>query len=489
VNLVQYDPWEGLIDITTGKPLGSQESDSLSMMMSGGVTDIQSALRTADELMKEQTTIFIIKNIAEKTPILLQAIRSWTVNDHIFQKKSTVFIFADNAASLLDDYTKRLTAVVPIPISTEDERTEIIKGLSKDFHIDYNPNLVSQSAGLTLHDTEASLLMSYFTNRNFTTEELAHFKTEMIRKTGVLSFEEPDYGFEAVGGYEVTKSFIDHEIINILQEPERATRLGLRPPRGVLLFGPPGTGKTLIARSLAHELKLPFINFRLEDIMRGVVGESEQRLRSAIDLIEELAPCLVFIDEIDRLGHRTDVSTDSGVSRRIFSMLLEWLGMKDRKAILVATTNEPEYLDSAMLRPGRLDRKVPLLYPDAEAREAILKVHLEVVRQVPYTLSEAHFEKIVAETELYTGAELEELVLRAGREAFRENADRVTFEEFYEALHTFNLNMGERKKQLDHYLELAEKYCDDKQFLKAMVREQTSFDKVEAIKREIEIGT
>ena len=112
----------------------------------------------------------------------------------------------------------------------------------------------------------------------------------------------------------------------------------------------------------ARELQLPFIEFRLDNILRGIVGESGQRLRQALELIDEIAPAVVFIDEIDALGSRNEVGTDSGVGRRILNTLLTWM-QRNRKAIIVATTNEPDLMDQAMMRPGRIDFRIPLLYP------------------------------------------------------------------------------------------------------------------------------
>ena len=307
VEMLLYDPWEGLTDIASGRPVKGEQSP-LSAMMGAG-TDLGSALRLADAKLKEATAVLVLRNVARKEEVLLQALRSWTNDDRLYANKGTVFIFAEAASAVLDDYTKRKVAVVPVPLSSREERTEIIGKLADDLAVDVDPVLVQASAGLTLHDTESALMESFFKRRAFDVEQIAGFKTEIVAKSGVLTLEEPSIGFDAIGGYQTTKDFITREIVNVLSEPERAEAMGLRPPRGVLLFGPPGTGKTLFGKGLAKELRLPFVNHRLEDVMRGIVGESEQRLRSAIDLIEELAPCPVFIDEMDRLGHRTDVST------------------------------------------------------------------------------------------------------------------------------------------------------------------------------------
>ena len=193
---------------------------------------------------------------------------------------------------------------------------------------------------------------------------------------------------------------------------------------------------------------------------------------------------MVFIDEIDRLGQRSDVSTDSGVSRRIFSMLLEWLGKRDRKAILVATTNTPEQLDDAIMRPGRLDVKFPILYPDADARRDILRIHLDVVRKVPH--EEIDYDVIVEKTRLWTGAELEDLVKRATRVAFIAGASVVGMPHFEEALRSFNVGKN-RDKELKKQLQLAQRFCDNLDFLKKVTAESGDiYSKADALLDEVE---
>jgi transitional endoplasmic reticulum ATPase len=301
----------------------------------------------------------------------------------------------------------------------------------------------------------------------------------MIRKAGILDVEEPEFGFEAVGGYEILKEFIIENIINIFSAPEKAKRLGLRPPRGILFFGPPGTGKTLIARAMAKELGLPFLRLRTESIVSMWYGETEKNLARAINLAEEIASCVVFIDEIDRFGRR---GYEHETTRRVFSMLLEWLGDMRRKSIILGTTNKPQHLDDAFIRVGRFDYIIPVPLPDEAARKQILEVHTKVVRKVP--LKDVDFESIVKKTEMFNGAEIEELVLRAARNALRNGRDFVTNEDFEEALASFSINPAEREKMIDEYLSLAEIYCNDSKFLKKLSRSVIS--RVEALKREID---
>jgi len=166
-------------------------------------------------------------------------------------------------------------------------------------------------------------------------------------------------------------------------------------------------------------------------------------------------------------------------------MLLEWLGQKDRKSILVATTNEPEFLDAALMRPGRLDRKIPMMYPDPEARRAILNVHLNIIRKIPH--DDLPIDYIIEKTELFSGAEIEALVLKAGRRALKAGADKLEPEHFEGAIASFRLNMSERKKLVDKYLELAATYTDDRAFLESLRKENVAFDRVAAVRDEMDV--
>jgi len=186
---------------------------------------------------------------------------------------------------------------------------------------------------------------------------------------------------------------------------------------------------------------------------------------------------------VDRFGKRTMIDTDSGTTRRTFSILLEWLGDDRRKTIVVATTNVPEQLDEAFIRVGRFDYIIPILYPDFNARVEILKVHTSIKRKVPLS-EDVDLRKIAMKTEYFTGAELEELVLRAARNALQEDADVVEMKHFEKALSTFKINMSERQRQLQHYLKLAEQYCNDIEFLE-MLKQEIKGGRIEALREEL----
>jgi transitional endoplasmic reticulum ATPase len=232
---------------------------------------------------------------------------------------------------------------------------------------------------------------------------------------------------------------------------------------------------------LAKEVKLPFINFKTENIYSPWLGESGQRMKTAIKIAEKMSPAVVFIDEIDRFGRRAATSDSAGEeTRRVFSQLLEWLGSPDRKAIIVGTTNKPKDLDPAFIRTGRFDYKIPVLYPDERARLEILRIHLGLPDEQgkkppklkpPLALPDKEFldflwKEIVPRTDNYSGAELEELVTRAKRNAFERGAKAIGKEDFYQSLKTFRINREEREHEKRYYEELAREYTDDVTFLK-----------------------
>jgi SpoVK/Ycf46/Vps4 family AAA+-type ATPase len=172
------------------------------------------------------------------------------------------------------------------------------------------------------------------------------------------------------------------------------------------------------------------------------------RVKQVTQLIESLAPVVVFIDEFDQLAlsRQAIVSTDSGVSRRMTNMLLAWLGSEDRKSFVVGATNFVSDVDPAFLRPGRLDEVIPVFYPDYKARLEILKVHTSVIRKVP--LKDVSLEEIAKRTYMWSGAELEKLIVEATSLAMTENSEHVTQEHFEQALRSIEVNVNEREQRL-----------------------------------------
>jgi cell division protease FtsH len=228
-----------------------------------------------------------------------------------------------------------------------------------------------------------------------------------------------------VAGIESAKRDIS-EIINFLKTPEKYRRLGAVMPKGVLLVGPPGTGKTLLARAIAGEAEVPFFSISASEFIEMFVGVGAARVRDMFQNARKEAPALIFIDELDAIGRSRGAGLGGGHDEReqtLNQILTEMDGFEAHENVLVlAATNRPDVLDSALLRPGRFDRKITLDRPHKDAREAILKVH---VRKVPLA-GDVNLAQLAARTTGFSGADLKNLVSEAALTAARENLDEVT---------------------------------------------------------------
>ncbi|WP_373001907.1 ATP-dependent zinc metalloprotease FtsH [Marinobacter sp.] len=227
-----------------------------------------------------------------------------------------------------------------------------------------------------------------------------------------------------VAGIESAKREIA-EIIDFLKSPEKYRALGAVMPKGVLLVGPPGTGKTLLARAIAGEAEVPFYSISASEFIEMFVGVGAARVRDMFQEARKDAPALIFIDELDAIGRSRGAGLGGGHDEReqtLNQILTEMDGFEAHENVLVlAATNRPDVLDSALLRPGRFDRKITLDRPHKEARTAILKVH---VRKVPLA-SDVDLEQLAARTIGFSGADLKNLVNEAALTAARENLHEV----------------------------------------------------------------
>jgi cell division protease FtsH len=248
----------------------------------------------------------------------------------------------------------------------------------------------------------------------------------------LFSAQQKKVTFKDVAGVEEAE-FELGEIIDFLREPRKFQRLGGRIPKGVLLVGAPGTGKTLLARAVAGEADVPFFSISGSDFVEMFVGVGASRVRDLFDQGKKHAPCLIFIDEIDAVGRQRGAGLGGGHDEReqtLNQLLVEMDGFDSNEGIiLIAATNRPDILDSALLRPGRFDRRIIVNMPDAKGREDILKVH---VRKVP--LDAAVDLKVLARsTPGFSGADLANLVNEAALLGARQGEDKVTMKDLESA--------------------------------------------------------
>ena len=245
----------------------------------------------------------------------------------------------------------------------------------------------------------------------------------------LLNNQQKRVTFKDVAGVEEAKEELQ-EIIEFLKEPQKFQKLGGRIPKGVLMMGPPGTGKTLLARAIAGEANVPFFSISGSDFVEMFVGVGASRVRDLFEQGKKNAPCIVFIDEIDAVGRHRGAGLGGGHDEReqtLNQLLVEMDGFESNDGvILIASTNRPDVLDPALLRPGRFDRRVVVSRPDVRGREGILKVH---TRKIPLG-EDVDISVIARGTPGFTGADLANLVNEAALNAARYNKKMVAMGDF-----------------------------------------------------------
>jgi len=273
----------------------------------------------------------------------------------------------------------------------------------------------------------------------------------MEAKTGVM--------FDDVAGIEEAKEELQ-EVVTFLKKPERFTAVGARIPKGVLLIGPPGTGKTLLAKAIAGEAGVPFFSISGSEFVEMFVGVGASRVRDLFKKAKENAPCIVFIDEIDAVGRQRGTGIGGGNDEReqtLNQLLTEMDGFEGNTGIIIiAATNRPDVLDSALLRPGRFDRQVQVDLPNYKGRLRILEVHARNKK----LSSEVSLETVARRTPGFSGADLANLLNEAAILTARRRKDEITALEIDDAIDRITIGLtltpllDSKKKRLIAYHEI-----------------------------------
>ncbi|MFA6805198.1 MAG: proteasome-activating nucleotidase [Candidatus Methanomethylophilaceae archaeon] len=251
--------------------------------------------------------------------------------------------------------------------------------------------------------------------------------------TGAEIIDKPDVSYDDIGGLSKQMLELREAVEDPLLRPELYAKVGVDPPKGVLLVGPPGTGKTLMAKAVANATKATFIRLVGSELVQKYIGEGARLVRELFELAREKAPSIIFIDELDSVGaKRMDVATsgDREVQRTLMQLLSELDGftpMSDVK--IIGATNRPDILDDALLRPGRFDRIIQIGLPDIEGRTQIFKIHLAKMN----TAKNVQIKKLAEITEGTSGAEIKSICTEAGMLAIRANRDTITMDDFLAA--------------------------------------------------------
>jgi len=246
-----------------------------------------------------------------------------------------------------------------------------------------------------------------------------------------IMVQTPNVRWEDIGGLEKVKQELMESVEWPLKKPHDFEELGIRPPRGIFLYGPPGCGKTLLAKAVATESNANFIAIKGPEVLSKWVGESEKAIRETFRKARQVSPAIIFFDEVDAIAARRGNEMGSRVGERVIDQILTEIdGIEELGEVcVIAATNRPDIVDPALLRPGRFDRLILVPAPDEKVRLAILKVHS---KNMP--LENVNLEELASMTEGFSGADLDGLCREAGMRALREGIKKVTGDHFRQAL-------------------------------------------------------
>lgn len=386
-------------------------------------------------VLKNTKALFLIDHIEKIIPtgdigslsyeerIGLLWVCQWSTDTKISSVGSTILLSADNIEDVNREIFKSSYRVEPILVQlpSENERKSYIKYLLEDEKVKTNLTIdefAKLSSGLNRKSIKDIKLRAEAEDVPISFEFIKEKKHSVLKKEygDVLEFIYPEIGFDDIGGMENAKKYLKNNVIKPILKGDLR-----RVPMGILLCGPSGTGKTLLVNALAKASGFNCVQIDMSRILGQYVGESEKNFKKCLLGARSQEPVIVFVDEIDTTFRRGE-SGDSGVGRNIFNEFLQFTSnTKNRgKVLFIAATNRPDILDPALKRAGRFDKKIPILLPDENEREAIFKIMFD---KYNFETTINDFSKYSKMTENYTGAEIE-IVVRKAYELSNENEDK-----------------------------------------------------------------
>ncbi|MEG4404049.1 AAA family ATPase [Microcoleus sp. MON2_D5] len=392
-----------------------------------GKGSVMAALDRVSKTAVEEYTIFVLRDLhpvlkypySEKNAAVVRELRNLT--RELKRSKKTI-VLTSHTLELPEELKEEVT-VIDFPLPNVQEIDSLIShvvekpqqlqvsGLAREQLVKACQGLSRARIGRVLAKALAAKQQINESDIDGVLEE----KQQAIRQTGILEFFNSRESLKSVGGLENLKQWVKMRQDAFTDE---ARRYGIPNPKGVLLVGIQGTGKSLSAKTIASEWRLPLLRLDTGRLFGGVVGESESRVRQMIQLAEAIAPCVLWIDEIDKaFGNIISGSDgDSGTSRRVFGSLITWMQEKTSPVFIVATANNVRILPAELLRKGRFDEIFFLNLPSESERQDIFKVHLQRLR--PTRLREFDLGVLAKRAENFSGAEIEQVVIDGLYRAF-----------------------------------------------------------------------
>lgn len=386
--------------------------------------------------------------------IVCRAMRDLSIS---LQASSTTVIIVSPVIKIPTELQKEITVVsLPLPnveeisavlenvISTSentapDHVKAKIKQVRKEMKNGLRDQVLNAAKGLTLGEAENVFSKSLIANKKIDIRTITAEKEQVIKKSGILEFFADVLNIQDIGGLDNLKIWIQKRKKAFTAE---AKKFKLRTPRGVFLTGLPGVGKSLSAKAIAGYFEMPLLRLDVSKIFSGVVGSSEQNISQALKTAEAVAPCVLWIDEVEKAlaGVQSSGQLDSGVTARVFGTLLTWMQEHKEDVFLVVTSNNPLSIPPEFMR--RFDEVFFVDLPTIEEREEIYRIHLTKVARDPEAFNISQAASI---SEGYSGAEIEKVIMAAMYDAF-DNGDDITDEYIYGAIKK-TIPLSEQRKE------------------------------------------
>ncbi len=344
---------------------------------------------------------------------------------------------------------KQFTAIIPNTEKAADELIEELKKFDNVTFVDANASnylvdLLSSILPLVIFAAVGIYIMNRMGSLNANKQAFDFSKSRARLEDNIK------VRFEDVAGCDEEKEEMQ-EVIEYLKNPKKFSRMGARIPKGIIMVGPPGTGKTLLAKAVAGEANVPFYSISGSDFVEMFVGVGASRVRDMFARAKKTAPCMIFIDEIDAVGRQRGAGLGGGHDEReqtLNQLLVELDGMTDNNGVIViAATNRPDVLDSALLRPGRFDRQITVSLPDLKGREMILKVHARNKK----VAADVQLENLAKRTPGFSGADLENVLNEAAILSVRENVEEIGTKQIDEAIDRVLMGPAKKSRTYDEY--------------------------------------
>ncbi|MEO6182849.1 MAG: AAA family ATPase [Verrucomicrobiota bacterium] len=368
---------------------------------------------------EKERTVFLLKDyhlfLTDHNPVTLRKLKDVLLDAKTKQK---LIIIAGCRLVLPPELERELT-VVEMSLPGKDVLREVLNGVLKsagikDMNLEQADKVIDAASGLTTMEAENAFALSFVQTKNIDPVIVGREKAQTIKKNGLLEIIERTESLESIGGLDQLKDWL---LKRRQAFSKRAAEYRLPLPKGLMIVGIPGTGKSLTAKATASVLGVPLLKLDAGRIFAGLVGQSESNLRSVIQTAEAIAPCCLWIDEIDKAfsGSKSSGSSDGGTSARVFGSFISWMQEKEKPVFVVATANDVSQLPPEMLRKGRFDELFFVDLPNEEERKAIWSIVIEKLGRDARAFDIVQLARI---TEGLTGSEIQSVFFDAMFEAF-----------------------------------------------------------------------